>query len=80
MFEALSDRLDGIFSRLRGKGVLSEDDVEEILREIRLALLEADVNFKVVKNFLERVKADLVGAEASKALQEKIRAKWKGLL
>ncbi|MBI2704207.1 MAG: signal recognition particle protein [Actinobacteria bacterium] len=68
MFEALSDRLDGIFSKLRGKGVLSEDDVEEILREIRLALLEADVNFKVVKNFLGRVKDDLVGAEASKAL------------
>ncbi len=68
MFEALSDRLDGIFSRLRGKGVLSEGDIDEVLREIRLALLEADVNFKVVKNFLGRVKDDLAGEEASKAL------------
>ncbi|HEV3227727.1 MAG TPA: signal recognition particle receptor subunit alpha, partial [Acidimicrobiales bacterium] len=48
MFEALSDRFDGIFKRLRGRGKLREDDVDEILREIRLALLEADVNFKVV--------------------------------
>jgi len=68
MFEALSDRLDGIFSRLRGKGVLSEGDIDEILREIRLALLEADVNFKVVKNFLGRVRDDLLGVDASKVL------------
>src|SRR3954463_3606059 len=68
MFEALSDRFDGIFSRLRGKGRLSEDDVNEILREIRVALLEADVNFKVVKAFVERVRVQLVGAEVSQAL------------
>ena len=49
MFEALSDRFDGIFKRLRGKGRLREDDVDEVLREIRLALLEADVNFTVVR-------------------------------
>ena len=49
MFDALSDRFDGIFKQLRGRGRLSDDDVDEVLREIRLALLEADVNFKVVK-------------------------------
>ena len=49
MFDALSDRFDGIFTRLRGRGQLSEKDIDEVAREIRLALLEADVNFKVVK-------------------------------
>jgi signal recognition particle subunit SRP54 len=68
MFEALSDRLEGIFTRIRGKGRLSEQDVDEVLREIRLALLEADVNFRVVKNFIGRVREDLVGEELSKAL------------
>ena len=52
MFEALSDRFDGIFKRLRGRGRLSEADVDEVLREIRLALLEADVNFKVVRSLV----------------------------
>jgi len=68
MFDALSDRFDGIFTKLRGKGRLSDADVDEVLREIRLALLEADVNFKVVKNFVARVREDLVGLEISKAL------------
>jgi signal recognition particle subunit SRP54 len=68
MFEALSDRLDGIFTRMRGKGRLGEADVDEILKEIRVALLEADVNFKVVRNFIGRVRDDLVGAEIHKAL------------
>ena len=49
MFDALSDRFDGIFKRLRGKGRLTEADVDEVLREIRVALLEADVNFTVVR-------------------------------
>ncbi len=68
MFEALSDRFDGIFQKLRSKGRLSEDDVDEALREIRLALLEADVNLSVVKAFVARVRADLVGEELSAAL------------
>ncbi len=68
MFEALSDRFDGIFSRLRSKGRLSDQDVDEILREIRVALLEADVNFQVVKGFCDRVRARCVGAELSGAL------------
>ena len=54
MFDALSDRFDGIFTRLRSRGRLSEADVDEVLREIRLALLEADVNFQVVKGLHRR--------------------------
>src|SRR6266508_2591349 len=68
MFEALSDRFDGIFKRLRGRGKLREQDVDEVLREIRLALLEADVNFKVVKGLGERIRARAVGLELSQAL------------
>jgi signal recognition particle subunit SRP54 len=68
MFESLSERFDGIFSRLRGRGHLSDKDVDEVAREIRLALLEADVNFKVVKSFINRVKEAATGAELSKSL------------
>ncbi len=68
MFETLSDRFEGIFKRLRGRGRLSEGDVDEVLREIRLALLEADVNFAVVKQFQERVKQRCVGADLHEAL------------
>jgi signal recognition particle subunit SRP54 len=68
MFESLSDRFDGIFTRLRGRGRLSEADVDEVLREIRLALLEADVNFEVVKGFVARVRERCVGEELSGAL------------
>jgi signal recognition particle subunit SRP54 len=68
MFEALSDRFEGIFSRLGRKGRLTEADIDEVLREIRLALLEADVNFKVVRGFIARVKEDLLGQELSEAL------------
>lgn len=68
MFESLSDRFEGIFGRLRGKGRLSEADVDEAMREIRLALLEADVNFKVVKDFVARVKERCLGADVSQSL------------
>jgi signal recognition particle subunit SRP54 len=68
VFDALSDRLDGIFSKLRSRGRLTERDVDEISREIRLALLEADVNVRVVKSFIGRVKERAVGAEVAKAL------------
>ncbi len=68
MFDALSDRFDGIFTRLRGRGKLNDKDVDEVLREIRLALLEADVNFKVVKGFVSRVKEELAGIELSRSL------------
>jgi signal recognition particle subunit SRP54 len=68
MFDALSDRFDGIFKRLRGKGKLSEADVDEVLREIRVALLEADVNFQVVKGMQARIRERAVGVELAEAL------------
>ncbi|MEY2570235.1 MAG: signal recognition particle subunit, partial [Acidimicrobiaceae bacterium] len=68
MFEALSDRFDGIFKRLRGRGRLSEADVDEVLREIRLALLEADVNFKVVRDLQARIRERAIGLELNQAL------------
>jgi signal recognition particle subunit SRP54 len=68
MFDSLSDRFDAIFTRLRGRGRLSEEDVDEVLREIRVALLEADVNIGVVREFVKRVKAQLIGEELSKSI------------
>ncbi|MFZ3151960.1 MAG: signal recognition particle protein [Anaerolineaceae bacterium] len=68
MFENLSEKLNGIFQNLRRRGKLSENDVELAMREVRLALLEADVNYGVVKTFTQRVKERAVGAEVSKAL------------
>src|SRR2546421_1637344 len=68
MFDALSDRFESIFTRLRGRGRVSEQDVDEVLREIRLALLEADVNFVVVKNFVSRIKGRCIGADLSQSL------------
>src|SRR3990170_3234201 len=63
MFESLSARLQGVTERLRGKARITEADLEVALREIRLALLEADVNFKVVKDFVARVRERAVGAD-----------------
>ncbi len=68
MFESLSERFEGIFDRLRSKGTLRESDVDEVLREIRLALLEADVNFVVVKSILARIREAAVGARVHEAL------------
>jgi signal recognition particle subunit SRP54 len=68
MFESLSDRFDGIFSRLRKRGTLTEADVDEVLREIRVALLEADVNFTVVRSLVGRIRERAIGVEVSKAL------------
>jgi signal recognition particle subunit SRP54 len=68
VFDALSDRLQGVFRSLRGRGALTPEDVEQALREIRLALLEADVHFKVVKQFLERVRVRAVGQDVLKSL------------
>ena len=66
-FEGLSSRLQNVFGKLRGKGKISEDDVNEAMREVRLALLEADVNFKVVKEFISKVKEKAVGQEVMKS-------------
>src|SRR5512135_2109281 len=68
MFESLSDKLQAIFDRLNKRGILTEQDVDVALREVRLALLEADVNFKVVKDFLARVRTRAIGAEVHKSL------------
>jgi signal recognition particle subunit SRP54 len=68
MLDALSTRLQTIFDRLGGRGRLTEENVEEALREVRLALLEADVNFKVVKTFIDRVKARAVGQDVLASL------------
>src|SRR5215831_15542795 len=68
MFSNLSDKLQSTFDQLSRRGKLSEADVDSALREVRLALLEADVHFSVVKSFLDRVRARAVGAEVSRAL------------
>ncbi len=68
MFEGLSDKLQAVFDKLNRRGVLNEQDVDAALREVRLALLEADVNFKVVKDFLARIKERAIGAEVHQSL------------
>jgi len=67
-FESLSDKLQSAFKKLRGKGVLTEADINEAMREVKLALLEADVNFKVVKGFVADVKEKCLGAEVLESL------------
>jgi signal recognition particle subunit SRP54 len=68
VFDTLSDRLQDVFTRLRGHGRLSEAQVDAALREVRLALLEADVNFRVVKDFIARVRERAVGEEVTRSL------------
>jgi signal recognition particle subunit SRP54 len=68
MFESLSDKLQGVFKKLANRGKLSEGDVDAALREVRLALLEADVNYKVTKDFVARVRERAIGAEVMRSL------------
>src|SRR5574341_2157559 len=68
MLDNLTSRLTSIFDRLRGYGRLSEENIVEALREVRVALLEADVNFKIVKGFIERVREKAVGQDVLKSL------------
>ncbi len=68
MFESLTEKLQSVFRDLGNRGILRQEDVDEVLREIRLALLEADVNYKVVKDFTARVKERAVGAEVTRSL------------
>jgi signal recognition particle subunit SRP54 len=68
MFESLSDKLDLVFKKLRGQGVMTEENIKDALREVRLALLEADVNFKVVKDFVERIRVKAVGTQVLQSL------------
>jgi len=67
-FESLSERLQGIFKKLRGKGKLTEKDIKEAMREVKVALLEADVNFKVVKDFINSVTEKALGQEVMESL------------
>lgn len=67
-FEGLSEKLQGVFKNLKGKGSLSEKDINDAMREVKLALLEADVNFKVVKEFVQSVKEKALGEEVMKSL------------
>jgi signal recognition particle subunit SRP54 len=68
MFDSLSSRLEGVIKKIRGKGRLTDDDVDEMLKEIRTALLEADVNIGVVRNVTARIREQAVGAKLSQAL------------
>ena len=68
MFDTLSDKLEGVFRKIRGTGRITEANVEEALRDVRMALLEADVNFQVAKDFVERVKAQAMGQDVLRAL------------
>jgi len=67
-FDSLSDKLQNIFKNLRGKGRLSESDVKAALREVKMALLEADVNFKVVKQFVKSVEERAIGQDVMESL------------
>src|SRR5215468_1817908 len=69
MFDSLSSKLQNAFKNLRGLGKISEANAGEALREVRLALLEADVNFKVARDFIERVKAKSIGQEVIQSIQ-----------
>jgi signal recognition particle subunit SRP54 len=68
MFDTLSDRLEGVFKRLKGQGRITERNIEEALREVRLALLEADVNIKVVRDFVDHIKQKALGQEVLRSL------------
>src|SRR5439155_17158181 len=68
MFETLSEKLQRVFKNLRGEGKLSEQHLDETLKEIRIALLEADVNFKVVKQFTDAVRQKALGQEVMQSL------------
>lgn len=68
IFESLSDKLQSVMSKLRGRGKVTEKDVDEAMREVKLALLEADVNFKVVKDFIAAVKQRCIGSEVMESL------------
>ena len=68
MFESLTDRLSGVFRNLSGRAQLTESNIQDALREVRLALLEADVNFKIVKEFVDRVREAALGVQVMKGV------------
>jgi len=82
VLEALSAKLESVLKRLRGQGVLTETTVTEALKEVRLALLEADVNFKIVKEFIERVRVKAVGRDVLQSLtpgHQVVKVVWEEL-
>ena len=68
MFDTLTGKLEGVFKNLRGLGKISESNVADALRDVRLALLDADVNFKVARDFIERVKEEAVGEKVIQSI------------
>ena len=68
MFGSLTEKIEKVFKKLRGQAVLTEQNITDALKEVRLALLEADVNFKIVKDFIEKIKGKAVGQEVLKGL------------
>src|SRR5689334_9738577 len=68
MFESLSEKLQGVFGKLNSHGTITEKDLDDAMREVRLALLEADVNYKVVREFIAQVRERAEGAEILKSL------------
>ncbi|MBO4710471.1 signal recognition particle receptor subunit alpha, partial [bacterium] len=68
MFDQLTDKLEATFRKLRGVGKLTEDNIKDGIRELKLSLLEADVNFKVVKELVEKVKERALGTEVAKSI------------
>jgi len=82
MLDALSQKFEAILKRLRGHGVLTEQNIAEALKEVRLALLEADVNFKIVKDFIDRVREKAVGQEVLQSLtpgHQVVKVVWEEL-
>jgi signal recognition particle subunit SRP54 len=79
MLDTLSRKFDQILKKLRGQGVLTEQNIADALKEVRLALLEADVNFRIVKDFIERVRVKAVGQEVLQSLapgQQVVKIVW----
>ena len=69
MFESLTEKLEGALNKIKGYGTITEENISEVIREVRLALLEADVNYKVVKEFTNKVKEKALGEEVKKSLK-----------
>ena len=69
MFEAFGERIDNVISKIKGAGKITEENIGEIIREIRIALLEADVNYKIVGEFINNVKEKALGEEVKKSLK-----------
>src|SRR5512140_1573430 len=69
MFDSLSTKLQNVFKNLRGLGKISDSNVSDSLRDVRLALLDADVNFKVARDFIERVKSKAIGEQVIQSIQ-----------